>query len=124
MPRLCPNRTRIDLIVPIAMTIDREEALLALGANRSQEPYTRDDRNLLAAIASNFAPLLERAETLLSRPREEFEEYPQCGACYDRGAGIARGRTLRLRPATCLEPWRDGTCAPHQFKTPKAVECM
>ena len=77
----------IDLLVPVSMTLEHSEALLALGAKRSEQPYTREDKDLLAAIAVNLGLLLERPEIPTARPREEFEECPQCGACYDTGSG-------------------------------------
>lgn len=79
------RRARIDLIVPIAVAPTEAEALLVLGAKRSEQPYTRDDRNMLATIAANLELLLERPEIQAAGPREEFEECPACGTCYDRG---------------------------------------
>src|SRR5262249_11369279 len=46
---------RVDLIVPVAVGPDREESLLVLGPKRSEEPYSRDDEKLLAAIAASLA---------------------------------------------------------------------
>ena len=42
------------------MSLERKEALLALGQKRSEEPYTQEDQNLLVAIAASLALLLER----------------------------------------------------------------
>jgi serine/threonine-protein kinase len=92
------RRARIDLLVPIAMTLEHKEALLALGAKRSEEPYTRDDQDLLAAIASNLELLLERPELPPARPKEEFEECPQCGTCYDTGARRCAQESAGLTP--------------------------
>jgi tRNA A-37 threonylcarbamoyl transferase component Bud32 len=79
------NRAGIDLLVPIAMAPNQEEALLALGEKRSEQPYTREDRELLAAIAANLAVLLERPQPPVSQVPGEFAECPQCGRCYDAG---------------------------------------
>jgi serine/threonine-protein kinase len=54
--------------------------LLVFGTKRSEEPYDRDDRELVASVAASLAVLLER------RPDEgeaddAFVECPQCGAC-------------------------------------------
>jgi len=77
------RQARIELIVPIASAGDRTEALLALGVKRSEEPYTREDLDLLVAIASSLALLLEKP-SLAGAPRSNaFEECPQCGVCYD-----------------------------------------
>jgi len=83
------QQARIDLLVPVSTVSDGTEAVLALGAKRSEEPYAQEDRNLLIAIASGLAMLLERpvsAPALLPLS-EAFEECPQCGACYETGAG-------------------------------------
>ena len=54
------RQSRIELLVPIATSPDRTEALLALGLKRSEEPYSREDLDLLVAIASSLALLLEK----------------------------------------------------------------
>jgi serine/threonine-protein kinase len=81
------RQARIDLLVPISTASDRTEALLALGVKRSEEPYAQEDRNLLMAIAASLAILLERPAAAPARLSAAFEECPQCGACYDSGAG-------------------------------------
>ena len=80
------RQARIDLLVPIATVSGRSEAFLALGGKRSEEPYTREDQDLLEAIASSLARLLERLNTASLPAADVFEECPQCGACYDAGA--------------------------------------
>ena len=89
MRQLPPNELRflessgIELLVPVAIDAQGAEALLALGAKRSEEPYSREDQDLLAAIAESLGRLLhgERPAT----PADAFEECPTCGACYDVG---------------------------------------
>lgn len=72
---------RVDLVAPIVTAAaSQREALLVLGTKRSEEPYDRDDRELVASVAASLAILLER------RPDEgetddAFVECPQCGAC-------------------------------------------
>ncbi|MBZ5516601.1 MAG: protein kinase [Acidobacteriia bacterium] len=90
------RQARIDLLVPMFTASDRMEALLALGVKRSEEPYAQEDRNLLTAIASSLAMLLERPAAAPALPSAAFEECPQCGVCYDSGAGACpqEGRTL------------------------------
>jgi eukaryotic-like serine/threonine-protein kinase len=79
---------RIDLLVPIASGRDRREALLALGVKRSEEPYAREDQDLLMAIAASLALLLHKSvATVPAQVINGFEECAQCGACYDASTG-------------------------------------
>jgi tRNA A-37 threonylcarbamoyl transferase component Bud32 len=102
------RRARIDLLVPIAIPPGHMEALLVLGIKRSEEPYTREDQELLEAIAASLGLLFEHPTSRPARVPQIFEECPQCGACYDAGAGrctregaaltsISRPRLLRGR---------------------------
>ena len=45
----------IDLLVPVAIHAGGTEALLALGVKRSEEPYIKEDQELLEAIAASLA---------------------------------------------------------------------
>jgi serine/threonine-protein kinase len=82
------RRARMDLLVPIAVASGPAEALLALGPKRSEEPYSREDRELLVAIAASLAMLLEKPAALEEAPPAHmFEECPHCGTAYDAGAG-------------------------------------
>ena len=54
------RESRIEWLIPIATAAERNEALLAVGFKRSEEPYTREDQDLLLAIAASLALLLER----------------------------------------------------------------
>ena len=71
----------VELLVPIVCNPDcGADALLALGPRRSEEPYGRDELDLLSAIADSLALVLgatgdyERAGAMT--------ECPQCGRCY------------------------------------------
>jgi serine/threonine-protein kinase len=86
-----PAATRavqLDLVAPIVTgAAHQREALLVLGTKRSEEPYARDDRELVTSVAASLAVLVER------RPDEGetddgFVECPQCGAC--RGINATR----------------------------------
>lgn len=90
------REARIELLVPIAINPEGREALLALGVKRSEEPYTREDQDLLLAIAASLALLLEKPAASPARPGEALEECPECGRCYDTGAGhcTQEGRSL------------------------------
>jgi len=81
------RQARIDLLVPIACSAGQKEAVLALGIKRSEEPYTREDQELLEAIADSLALLLEQPATAEDRQSGVLEECPECGICYDSGLG-------------------------------------
>jgi hypothetical protein len=93
------RRGRIDLLVPVTTGPERTEVLLVLGAKRSEEPYSREDQDLLVAIAASLAILLERPAAAAALPRNDvFEECPQCGACYDSGSSQCAEEGARLLP--------------------------
>jgi len=77
------RRTRCELLVPIALAPTLDEAVLALGPKRSEQPYTRDDAELLAAIAASLAMLLVRPSFAEANRTGDFRECPRCGACHD-----------------------------------------
>lgn len=79
------RQARIEWIFPIALAPQPTEALLVVGRKRSEEPYSREDQELLQAIAASLALLLERSPAAAAA--EAFEECPECGACYDSGTG-------------------------------------
>jgi len=77
------HNAHIDLLVPVALAEGSTEALLVLGAKRSEEPYSSEDTTLLENVASALGLLLTRGvPTTLGR---SFEECPTCGVCYDTG---------------------------------------
>jgi tRNA A-37 threonylcarbamoyl transferase component Bud32 len=80
------RQSRIELIVPIATSPEGTEALLVLGSKRSEEPYTREDLDLLVTVASSLALLLEKPSGTAEVRSDVFAECPQCGSCYDNGA--------------------------------------
>jgi len=72
---------RVDLVAPIVTAAaSQREALLVLGTKRSEEPYDRDDRGLVASVAASLAVLLERRPDE-GETNDAFVECPQCGAC-------------------------------------------
>jgi serine/threonine-protein kinase len=77
---------RIDLVVPITSRSAPTEALLALGMKRSEEPYGREDLDLLATIAESLALLLDRAAAA-TPSGDALAECPTCGTCYQAGVG-------------------------------------
>jgi tRNA A-37 threonylcarbamoyl transferase component Bud32 len=92
------RRERIDLLVPIATGPTQTEALLALGVKRSEEPYTREDQELLETIASSLALLLNEPARRVGRPLGLFQECPECGTCYDSSAAACLADGVKLVP--------------------------
>jgi serine/threonine-protein kinase len=90
------RESRIGLIVPIAMPPGGTEALLVLGVKRSEEPYSREDQDLLVAVAASLALLAERPAA--ARSTAAFEECPRCGSCYDTGTTSCDQEGARLEP--------------------------
>ena len=81
------RRGRIEWLFPISLVAGGSEALLLLGPKRSEEPYSKEDENLLEAIAASLAILLERTAPAVA-PKIGFEECPACGNCYEPGTGL------------------------------------
>jgi eukaryotic-like serine/threonine-protein kinase len=81
------RRARIDLLVPIPSTAGSSEAILALGAKLSEEPYTQEDQELLETLASSLAILVDSPSLAVQHPTGTFEECPECGVCCDSGSG-------------------------------------
>lgn len=79
------RQARIDLVVPVETSQEHGEALLVLGPKRSEEPYSHEDQDLLAAIADSLAILLAKPPATVEPRRDLFQECPECGACYDTG---------------------------------------
>ncbi len=92
------RQARIEFMVPIAVAADRTEALLALGLKRSEEPYAREDQDLLVAVAASLALLLEKPRAAVGARSDAFEECPQCGTCYDSGSTHCAQEGKRLMP--------------------------
>lgn len=97
--------TRIELLVPVSISSDRH-VLVVLGPRRSQEPYSRDDVDLLAAIAANLALVLDRTAPA-PEPDAMLAECPRCGKCFDTSlARCADDDTLLM--VTDLPPVLNG----------------
>lgn len=67
-----------------------------MGPKRSEEPYTREDQELLETIATSLAPLLEQSSSSAQRPAATFGECPDCGACYDSQSGTCEADGITL----------------------------
>jgi tRNA A-37 threonylcarbamoyl transferase component Bud32 len=90
------RQARIDLLVPVAATPTSTQVLLALGVKKSEEPYSREDQELLEAVAASLALLLEKPAPPAEKVSEAFEECPMCGVCYDTGSGKCPQDSARL----------------------------
>ena len=103
------------LAVPIRSGDERIVGWLLLGDKKSEEPYSREDRYLLEALAAQIAVVRENAALRRSaahdaRVKQEvlaridaasfnlLKECPACGACYDHGDEmcVKDGRVLSL----------------------------
>jgi hypothetical protein len=69
------RQARLEWLFPISLATNRPEALLALGPKRSEEPYSREDQDLLEGITASLALLLERSPTP-AVAREGLEPVP------------------------------------------------
>src|SRR5262249_53439446 len=76
------NEYRIDLVVPVAIGSEGAESLLILGPKRSEEPFSREDEKLLAAIAASLA-LLSASTSAEHTDRQSFQECTECGTCFN-----------------------------------------
>jgi tRNA A-37 threonylcarbamoyl transferase component Bud32 len=77
------HNARIDLLVPVVLAEGGIEALIVVGAKRSEEPYSAEDTGLLENVASAVALLLTRGTSAMHG--RSLEECPFCGKCYDTG---------------------------------------
>lgn len=91
------RQARLEWLFPISLGVEGAEAILALGPKRSEEPYSREDQDLIQAIAASLALLLERSP-MAAAPAAGFYECPQCGACYDSGVSQCVHEGAKLRP--------------------------
>jgi serine/threonine-protein kinase len=92
------RQARIEWLFPIATKAGSTEALLAAGFKRSEEPYTREDQDMLLAIAASMSLLLQRPTAVREPDGRAFEECPSCGSLYDLGAThcAIEGETLTI----------------------------
>jgi tRNA A-37 threonylcarbamoyl transferase component Bud32 len=98
---------RIELLVPIVTSPGRAESVLTLGVKRSEEPYSQEDRDLLAIIAVNLSLLLDRHPAPPAWANDIVAECPVCGTCWESGrsecphdaAPLVPGSTPRMLAA-------------------------
>ncbi|RPJ55880.1 MAG: serine/threonine protein kinase, partial [Acidobacteria bacterium] len=101
------RRSGVEMLVPVALDPGRRRAILVLGVKRSEEPYSAEDCDLLAAIAASLASLLDRDESPLTTaavtsgmPAQEPTglECPACGYCRPGGETKCPDDGVELRP--------------------------
>jgi hypothetical protein len=108
------ERTGAALIVPVLGDDRALVAALVLGAKRSEEPYSAEDRELLASIAAQVGlgldiARLRRLRTedseaatvkLTARMQPPLMECPRCGRCEETGTATcpADGATMKPGP--------------------------
>lgn len=84
------RETGTELLVPVFWRGELR-ALLACGLKRSEEPYSREDQELLEVVATSFPLVFETdlpqavdTETpTAEKPLDAFGECPLCGRCYE-----------------------------------------
>jgi serine/threonine-protein kinase len=105
---------RAVLLVPVAGTAGALIAVIALGAKRSEEAYTSEDKQLLGAVAAqmglgldvarlrNSAVASTRAdsdETQAVMPAlQPMSECPRCGRCEEAGTALCPTDGSAMRP--------------------------
>ena len=89
------RRSQIDWLIPVSGASKGAAAFLAIGPKRSQQPYSREDLDLLQSVAGSLALLIERPEKT-NDTGELCLECPACGACYPSGSAqcTADGQSL------------------------------
>jgi len=78
------RRARAGLLVPVAMRPAGPDVMLVLGEKRSEEPYSSEDQEFLAAVAASLGLLVDRPAP--GAAADSMAECPRCGACDDSGA--------------------------------------
>jgi serine/threonine-protein kinase len=92
---------RIEILLPVVVEDGSAEALLIAGPKRSEQPYSREDQDLLSAIASSLALRLSGATPARTPAAAVLcRECPMCGLCYDNDLTTCshEGAPLIARP--------------------------
>ncbi len=93
------QETRTEWLFPVTLGRTGREAVLMLGPKRSEEPYSREDREILSAITGSLALLLERSPAS-ALVQVVSGECPECGRCYESGVAVCKadGSGLSIWP--------------------------
>ena len=120
-----PDAGATSMVVPIRSGTGRTVGVLLLGEKKSGEPYSREDRRLLEAVAAQIAVARENAtlrRTAADDARVRLEvlaridagrfnllkECPGCGACYDHAVETCRHDGLALSLSVPVDRNLDG----------------
>jgi tRNA A-37 threonylcarbamoyl transferase component Bud32 len=74
------REARAELLIPVDLAPGRKETLLVLGPKRSEEPYSREDKEFLLSIAGSLRLVVERPAVAVVSD-DSFRECPECGVC-------------------------------------------
>ncbi len=74
------RRARVEWLFPVSLHESGTQAFLLLGPKRSEEPYSREDRDLLGAVTASLGLLVGHQDSA------GFTECSNCGVCYELGA--------------------------------------
>lgn len=85
------TESNVEVVVPIATDASRDEAVLVLGPRRSEEPYSREDLDLLAAIGASLALLIGRGSTADARTVTSITPAPRLANRYRIERPIGEG---------------------------------
>jgi serine/threonine protein kinase len=96
-------RSRMEWLFPIALGSGRAEGLLALGPKRSEEPYTREDRELVEAVASGLAVLAARTTAAAPTDSRDSTRRVESGRG-DRPAGLEHPPVDDRTPVPSRQP--------------------
>jgi serine/threonine-protein kinase len=91
---------RLELLIPIVLAPGAREALLVLGPKRSEEPYSREDKDLLESIASSLALLLEKPSEIpvgVSVPFQESAEGDTISESNDDSSAPSKSGPIPVR---------------------------
>jgi hypothetical protein len=91
------RRARLEWLFPVSLAEGQMEALLAVGPKRSEEPYSREDQELLQGITNSLGLLLEQSQDFIS-DSNGFKECPECGVCYDSDSDSCEKEGAVLSP--------------------------
>ena len=110
--------TRAVLLVPVLSQDKSLVGIIALGERKSEEPYTAEDRALLASIAAQMglgfdvARMRRRLDSAAGPERDTTRvvtartlpmmECPRCGRCEDAAVAVCPGDGSTMKPSASL----------------------
>jgi tRNA A-37 threonylcarbamoyl transferase component Bud32 len=89
------RESRVELLIPVALVAEQREVLLVLGPKRSEEPYSREDKEFLLSIGGSLRLLLERPAVAVA-VESSFRECPECGLCASSATSACAADGVRL----------------------------